>query len=444
MKWWKTYQILSAKRKRLHWSTEEINQYRLRKLKEVAVFAYYNSPFYRKYYDQFGVHPDQIQTEEDIKKLPVLEKQSLRETDPLQVLTVKGEDGSLNEQDLMVEITSGSTGKPLKIKRTWRDLLFIKANVIRAFQQTGFRFYHRQVILKSSTEPVTGRHWFENFGILRKYWLAVTDSPEHNLARLKEICPYHLHGYPNGLIEIAEFLQKQNQTFTIPIICTGAEVMDQYMRRKISEAFHAEVFDLYATREVGNIAWECKAHQGMHINDDTMIVELLDENGNDVPEGVEGEIVVTHLDLLDYPFIRYRLGDRAIRLGGACPCGVAFSKLKSLTGRSDARIRLRSGKWITGMVFQELRTVPWLASFRVIQEDHESIRLQIVPKYSPQQGDVEALASQASELVQGELDVIPEVLDKLELDKSGKIRAVICRLPIEQDTISPSKTNETT
>jgi phenylacetate-CoA ligase len=229
-------------------------------------FAYNNSPFYRKYYEQRGIHPEQIRGENDLKRLPILEKASLREADPLRVITIKPKDGSLSEGDLMVEVTSGSTGEPLKSKRTWRDLYYIKANDIRAFQQTGFRFYHRQVVLKSSTESVTGRHWLEKFGILRKYWLSVTDSPEHNLTKLKEIRPQHLHGYPNGLLEIAELLQEKKQTFTIPIICTGAEVMDQHMRRKISESFNAEVFDLYGIREVGNIAWECQVHQGMHIN----------------------------------------------------------------------------------------------------------------------------------------------------------------------------------
>jgi len=433
MKWWKTYRILAQKRKQLRWSEEELKRYRAWKLRELVKFAYNNSPFYRKFYEQHGIHPDQIQTEEDLKRLPFLEKESLRHTDPLQVITIKPKDGSFQEGELMVEVTSGSTGEPLKIKRTWRDLYYIKANDIRAFQQTGFRFFHRQVILKSSTTSVTGRHWFERFGILRKYWLSVTDSLEHNVARLKEIRPHHLHGYPNGLVEIAEFLQDRKETFTIPIICTGAEVMDRHMRQKISEAFNAEVFDLYGVREVGNVAWECQAHQGMHNNDDSMIVEILDENGHEVSEGTDGEVVVTHLDSFDYPFIRYRLGDRALRQAGMCPCGVAFSRLNSITGRDDARIRLPSGRWITGMVFQELRTVPWLSAFRIVQDDAASVKLQVVPKSTVQQDKLKALVAQTSNLMHGELAVVPEVLNKLERDKSGKLRAVICRLPGEKE-----------
>lgn len=438
MKFWKTYRILTDKRKRLHWSAEELNRYRSWKLCELVKFAYNSSPFYHEYYRKCGVHPDQIRSENDLKRLPIVDKVNLRQVDPLQVITMRTKDGSPREGDLMVEVTSGSTGEPLKIKRSWRDLFYIKANDIRAFQQTGFRFYHRQVVLKSSTESVTGRHWFERFGILRKYWLSVIDSPEYNLTKLKEIRPQHLHGYPSGLLEIAELLHGRKQIFTVPIICTGAEVMDQHMRRMISESFNAEVFDLYGVREVGNIAWECQAHQGMHINDDSMIVELLDENGHEVPEKAEGEIVVTHLDSFDYPFIRYRLEDRALRQEGKCSCGVFFRRLKRITGRVDARIWLPSGRWISGMVFQELRTVPWLSAFRVVQDDPKSIKLQVVPKFTIQHGELKALVAKASNLLQGKLTVVPEVLEKLERDKSGKLRAVICRLPLEKDKSFPS------
>jgi phenylacetate-CoA ligase len=432
MKWWKTYRILADKRKQLYWSSEKIHHFRSRKLCELVKFVYSNSPFYKEYYRKYSIQPDQIQDEYDLKKLPILEKTSLQRTDPLHVITLRTKEVSSTAINLMEEVTSGSTGEPLKILRTWQDLFYIKANDIRAFQQTGFRFYHRQVVLKSSTASVTGRHWFERFGILRKYWLSVTETPEYNLTRLKEIHPQHIHGYPSGLLEIAELLQEKKQIFRVPIICTGAEVMDKYVRRKISESYDAEVFDLYGTREVGNIAWECKSHQGMHINDDSMIVEILDENGNDVPEGTEGDIVMTHLNGFDYPFIRYRLGDRAMRQGGTCPCGVEFSRLKSITGRDDARIRLPSGRWITGMVFQELRTVPWLSAFRIIQEDPECVKLQVVPKYAIQQGLLEDLVAKTSNLLQGQLTVAPEVLDKLERDKSGKLSAVICKLPIKK------------
>jgi phenylacetate-CoA ligase len=436
MKWLKTYSILSDKRRKLKWSENALKDFRSVKLRNLVRFAYDNSPFYRKCYDQYGVRPDQIHTEEDIQKLPLLEKTSLQQTDPLQVITVKPKDGPLREVDLMTEVTSGSTGEPLKIKRTWSDLFYIKANDIRAFQQTGFRLYHRQVVLKSSTASITGPHWFERFGILRKYWLSVTDSPEHNLAKLKEIRPDHLHGYPSGLLEIAELLRERHETFTIPIVCTGAEVMDQHMRQQISTSFKADVFDLYGTREVGNIAWECRAHQGLHINDDSMIIEVLNEDGHEVSAGVEGDVVVTHLDSYDYPFIRYRLGDRALRLEGMCSCGVHFSRLKSITGRDDARIRLPSGRWITGMVFQELRTVPWLSAFRIVQDEISSIRLQLVPRAKIIKAELDALTARTSELVQGELTVVPEVVNNLERGKSGKLRAVVCKLPLEHHILS--------
>lgn len=428
MKWWNVYKTLQKKRKRLFWSEDKIEQYRISKLNRLISYAYENSPFYRDFYKQHDFHPGQFKSAADLDKIPLLDKSNLRETDPGQVMTLKSSGRPFTEKDLMYEVTTGSTGKPLNITRTWRDLFYIKANDIRAFQQTGFRFNHRQVVLKSSTDSLTGKHWFERFGILQKYFLAITDTPEHNLARLKEIRPQHMHGYPNGIMAIAEILQNRAERFTIPIICSGAEVLDQHMRTRISDSFNAEVFDIYGSREVGNIAWECRAHLGLHINDDAIIVELLDDNGRDVESGVEGEVVVTHLDSYDFPFIRYRLQDRAIKKSGSCPCGVSFNRLELITGRDDARIQLPSGEWISGMIFQELRLVPWLLAFRVIQDDVKSVKLQVVPKQDVQPADIDKLIRQASGLLQNKITVIPQVLDRLEGDPSGKLRAVICRI----------------
>lgn len=436
MRWWKTYSVLSHMKKRLAWSQKQIDEYRIQKLRDLVKIAFDKSTFYRSLYDSHGVHPDQIKTVDDLKLLPILRKKHLLQADPMEVVTI-GTKPNAFESDLMEEVTSGSTGHPLRVFRTWRDLYYIKAKIIRAYLQTGYRYSHRQVVLKSSTASLTGKHWFERFGILRKYWLSITDSPEDNLKKLQEIQPQHVHGYPSGLEALAEFLQAHKQTFCIPIICTGAEVLDQASRQLIEKAFEAEVFDLYGTREVGNIAWECTAHQGLHINDDAMIVELLDEKGKEVSVGEEGEVVVTYLDAVEYPFIRYALEDRAIRQpADNCPCGVKFSKLDVITGRSDARILLPSGKWVSGMVFQELRTVPWLSGFRIVQDDRESIRLHVVPKFTIEQDMVDTLVAQTSALVNDELTVIPEVVDRLEREKSGKLRAVICQLEPGQESMS--------
>jgi phenylacetate-CoA ligase len=419
----RTYRLLREMNERLRWSADDLRRLQLWKLRELIRHAYYHSPFYRRWYDQNGFDPDRIGSPDDLRSVPMITKAMLLAADPFDVCALR------NPSDAIIEKTSGSTGHPLHIPRTWRDLFYIKAKVIRAFQQTGFRFYHRQAVLKSSAESLTGKHWFEYFGILRKYWLAVTDPPELNLKKLRRIRPQHLHGYPSGLLEIAEYLEAKGEVFRIPNICCGAEVLDQAMRRTIQKRFRAEVFDLYATREVGNVAWECSSHQGLHVNDDMLIVELLDENGHEVGAGAEGDVVATYLDGYDYPFIRYRLGDRAVRVEGDCACGVRFSRLDQICGRSDSRIHLPSGQWISGLVFQELRTLPDVAAFRIIQEDQGSVRLQIFPKPSFDPSQMEGICQRASQLVRGQLEIIPELLASFPRDESGKMRAVICRLP---------------
>jgi len=439
MRWLNTYKVLSAMNERLKWSSEELERYRLWKLRHLLRYAYYNSAFYRDLYRQHGVDPDEIESLDDLRKLPIVDKQMVRSVDPLEIISEPVKQQVKSESEWMVEITTGTTGNPLKIQRTWRDLYYIKAKIIRAFAQTGFRFYHKQAVIKSSSESLTGKHWFERLGILRKYWLSVTDSPDFNLHRLQEIHPQHIHAYPSGLQAIAELLLKNGKSFPVPVICTGAEVLESLVRNQIAEAFEAEIFDLYGVREVGNIAWECKKHEGMHINDDAIIVELLDKNDRPVATGEEGEVVVTYLDAMDFSFIRYRLGDRAIQLAEKCACGCHFSRLHCVTGRTDARIILPSGNWISGLVFQELRTAPWISSYRLIQEDRQSVKLQVVPRRALNPNELEALVNRARELVNNELKIVPEVLSKLDYDASGKLRMIICKLdekpiPAGQDT----------
>jgi hypothetical protein len=88
------------------------------------------------------------------------------------------------------------------------------------------------------------------------------------------------------------------------------------------------------------------------------------------------------------------------------------------------------------MVFQELRTVPWLSAFRIVQNDPASVRLQVVLKSEVEQDTLKALVAQASALMNDELAVYPEVVDKLERDKSGKLRAVVCTLPLKHKATS--------
>jgi phenylacetate-CoA ligase len=429
MKWWKTYRALLQMRGRLRWSPDRLRAFRDQRLRELVRFAYDRSLFYRRFYDEAGVRPEEIQSQADLHRLPLLKKTHLQQNDPLDIVTVQTASGDSASIPWVTESTSGSTGLPLKIMRTWNDLYLYKAKEIRAFEQTGFRFYHRQVILKSSSDSVTGRHWFENFGILSKFWLSIRDPEERNVELFRKIRPHHVHAYPSGLKALADYLDAHGEKLRVPLICTGAEVLDDVTRQQIERAFQAEVFDLYGSREVGNIAWECPAHDGMHVNDDAIILELLDDQNQPVPEGKEGRVVVTWLEGRDWPFIRYDLGDRATLLPGQCSCGVTFSRLARLEGRNDGRILLPSGVWISGMFFQELRATSWAAAFRIVQDDLSAIRLQLVLRRQPTPEEMDGIIAKTRALVHGELRIIPEILPQLERDASGKMRCVICRLP---------------
>ena len=118
-------------------------------------------------------------------------------------------------------------------------------------------------------------------------------------------------------------------------------------RRLLEETFGAEVFERYGSEETSIIASECSEHRGMHVADEHLIVEVLDERGLPVGPGEEGEIVVTDSFNRVLPLIRYRLGDVGVR-GEACPCGRGLSVLARVHGRVADNVVTPEGRTVSG------------------------------------------------------------------------------------------------
>jgi phenylacetate-CoA ligase len=150
-------------------------------------------------------------------------------------------------------------------------------------------------------------------------------------------------------------------------LITSAQVQDPEPIEAVRAELGLEPFNFYGCFEVGRIAWECPAHQGLHVNLDHLVVECLAEPGGP-PEA--GTVVVTALDRRAMPFLRYRLGDLARFVDGPCPCGVSFPRLAAPLGRTLDLIRLPSGRVLTPNAFiYLLRQVEGLRQYQVFQED---------------------------------------------------------------------------
>ena len=151
-------------------------------------------------------------------------------------------------------------------------------------------------------------------------------------------------------------------------------------REQISDVFNCPVANGYGGRDAGFIAHECP-HGGMHITADDIIIEIVDQQGNSLPHGQTGEIVVTHLATSDFPFIRYQTGDIGVLDDKACSCGRGLPLMKEIQGRSTDFVVAQDGTVLHGLaLIYILRDLPQVEAFKIVQESIDLTTIWIVAK----------------------------------------------------------------
>ncbi len=237
--------------------------------------------------------------------------------------------------------------------------------------------------------------------------------------------PEVIVGYTNALYSFARSLRERGLAAPSPrSVVVGAEKLHPFQRELIEDVFRAPVFETYGSREFMLVAAQCERRQGLHVTAEHLIVEVVDDEGRPVAEGLEGRVVVTDLFNYAMPFIRYATGDRAIA-GGMCDCGRGLPTLRSIVGREADVIHTPAGRRVTGLFFPHLlKDFPDVRRFQVVQERPDSVVLRLI---APTIGvaDLGRITS-ASQAVLGS-DVsfaIEQVLD-IPLTAAGKLRVVI-------------------
>jgi phenylacetate-CoA ligase len=160
-------------------------------------------------------------------------------------------------------------------------------------------------------------------------------------------------------------------------LSTTSETLLPMFRDLMQSAFSVPVYDQYGCGEVSAISYECAKHDGLHINEEHVYVESLDENDNDVVDR-KGRLVVTSLDNLVMPFIRFENGDMATLHSGKCTCGVNSQLMSSIDGRISETITLKDGSKVHGVFFTDLLheigiTTEMINRFQVYQHKSGSV-----------------------------------------------------------------------
>lgn len=254
-----------------------------------------------------------------------------------------------------------------------------------------------------------------------------------NLINLRR--PSLIVSYAEPLYEMAVFAEQAG----IPIvpqsaIITSAGMLYPFMREKMEQVFHCRVYNRYGSREVGDIACERDGMEGLWVAPWGNYIEIVDEQGNRVPDGEEGDILVTNLNNEAMPLIRYKIGDRGVLLPRDPHKSQPYGQvLKSLLGRNLDVFRTSDGTLVYAAYFiNVLFFKNWIEKYQVIQKDYKHILFKIVLSGSqPPQSELDQIISRTRILFGQDCRVDFEFLNEIPVTSSGKYRYTICELDLQ-------------
>jgi phenylacetate-CoA ligase len=336
-------------------SPEEMRALQVSKLQRLVQHAYVHVPFYRDRLREAGVHPEDIRSLEDLRRIPPVSKDDVRKRLFFDLFA-----DNHRKKEMLRVATSGSTGEPFVTYADRYQLEMRFATTLRALEWTGWRFGDRQARLWHQTLGMSKLQLLRervDAAFMRRLFIPAFElsptSLDRYVRRLRRHRPVLLDGYAESLNFLATYARDGQALGFFPrAVVSSAQTLPHAARATIEEALGTRVFDKYGSREFSGIAYQCEASRNFHVMDESYIVEIL-VNGRPAKPGETGEVVITDLNNFSVPLIRYRIGDLAVAVDNAvpCPCGRGLSQIGEIQGRTQAIVHCADGTWLPGAFF---------------------------------------------------------------------------------------------
>lgn len=335
---------------------------------------------------------------------------------------------------LVEAVTSGSTGHPAKFVRTAVEETEFSARMFRAYTSYGATARDRilnigSTMAKRRSGAVTV---LRDAGLLPRVLNVFVGTPaEESVRILREFEPRLITGYAVGIENIADHIIRHRVDVETPVAvaCGAMDVSDRCVE-VIQKAFHAPAMNIYVSNEFGLIAWECPQRRGaLHLNDDMLEMEILDQNDEPVRDGQTGEVVLTSLTLNRMPLIRYRTGDTAARIPELCACGRGLGLMTRVQGRTAHTIVAPDGRIFTaptfGSIFKAARAYEWARRFQVRERDDHVLQILVEPRGEPSAAHKQDLLAEMTRILGDPYRFRLEMREEIPLAPSGKYQFVV-------------------
>jgi len=418
---------------------QKMKEYQESRLKKLITHAYYHVPFYRNVFDAHGIKPEDIQTLEDLPKLPIINKSIVKENIYFGLLS-----DNHNKKNLQKVQTSGSTGEPFFTYAEKKQLEMRWAATQRAFYWTGYRFGDKQVRLWHKylgMKPLEIVRELLDAWITRRKFIPAYEIKEDNLEKyvhsIMDYKPVLLDGYAESFNFLARYLKYHTYSGHKPTaIMSSAQSMPEESRKIIEEVFGCAVYDKYGSREFGGgVAYQCKERKGYHIVAECNIVEII-KDGRPAEVGEVGELVITELNNFALPLVRYNIGDLAIKMdpNKVCECGRGLPLIGEIQGRVQSIVIGTKKQFIPGTFFNRVFFKHDLAirQYQVVQEELGKLTIKVIKGNLFTDAVLKNIVMDIETHMGEDLIINFEFVDEIPLGRTGKRQYCISKIdPLE-------------
>lgn len=409
---------------------DELKKEQELKLRKIISFAYNNVPFYHRKFKEMDIDVSSIKNIEDLEKLPIISKDIIRENwNDFKAVNI-------NHIKCYQNSTGGSTGTPLRYMLSKNDRILSAAILYRGWSYGGYNFGDKIFTLSGSSLEVETKSYVltkaneiaRNIRNLSVFDMDLKTTYKY-IETINRFKPKFFRAYPSSIYYLSDFIEENGIEVHKPLaVFTTSEKLHPYMRSKIEDVFSCEVYDNYGLNDGGVTAYECSEHNGLHVDSERSILEIVNESGDQIQSGV-GEILATSLHNYAMPLIRYDTGDMANLIEDSCSCGRGSKLLKEIFGRSTDLLKTPEGAIVHGWFFLYLfwEYCQGIKEYQVVQEKIDKITIKIVKGNDFDYGQLNKIKEIIhSKSKQWEVEI--KFVSKIDRTKAGKFKFIVNEL----------------
>ena len=393
--------------------TDVIKTFQEKELRKMLRYLKKHSPYYQNLFNIHEINIDKIRNLEDLSAIPLTEKSDLQEFND-QFLCM--------EKDRIVDYitTSGTLGDPVTFAMSDRDLKRLAYNEAISFQgmgaQKGDIF---QLMTTIDKRFMAGLAYFLGVRKLGAGIIRVGNGiPELQWDTIQRINPDTIIVVPSFILKIIKYAEENKidyqKSSVKKAVCIGENIREQdfslnLLGQKIIEKWDLKLYSTYASTEMSTSFTECTAQQGGHLHPELIICELIDPDGNIVPNGEYGELVITTLGVEAMPLLRYKTGDICKFHYEPCSCGRNTPRISPIVGRKNQMIKYKGTTLYPYSVFDVLNNMDFVENYLVyvstneLGTDHLTVKIGV-------ENPSEELEKEIKDKFRAKLRVAPEIV----------------------------------